>query len=264
MDILQEVTHSLQLIDELLFSIYKKNKEDLVKLQNKLPDIEHKHLKYLTAVYKKLNSDDEYSLSEKGLSSFRNSTQHLLHHLRVKEKEAQHSELKNSTKDSRLLSYKSFLLNHKLQLTFFETATLIAILIGGLFISLIATLAVFTKTDQNYLVIFSEIIFLLLLYAFVFHSENDLNNELRFRLGHTALLLWRVLCTFFAIALIPMIIVKYKPFWLDDILIVLYLSLPVLVIYYFSKGEDWLAEALELTQEKSNNVEAVHDVKVEK
>ena len=265
MEILQEVTHSMQLIDELLFNNFGVNKDETAKLEKKLDDDEFQHLKHLISVYKRLHNDDEYSLSEKGLATFRNSTQRLLHHLRTIEENKQELQLrlKGTAEASRILNYKSFLINHKSQLSFLETSALIAMLIVGLFVSLITTLAIFVTTDENYLIIFSEIIFLLFLYSLTFHNDSELNTELRFRFGHSAHLLWKVLLISTPLTILAFIIGKYKHFWLDDMLIIVHFSLSILIIYKFSKATDWLKETLEIDKKETESVQSTQEPKAE-
>ena len=82
MDILQEVTTSQTLIDELLLNLYQLQPGEENKLKEELPAEEFKKLSYIVETYNKLMNDDEYSLSEKGLVTFRTESQSLLFYLR--------------------------------------------------------------------------------------------------------------------------------------------------------------------------------------
>lgn len=253
MDIMQEVTKSLTLIDELLLNLYQLNPGDENKLKKELPEEEFKKLNYVISTYNKLMDDDEYSLSEKGLIRFRIESQALLYYLREEYKiiQQEHSTAKEG---NRLFSYKTHVLTWKTPVTgliaLFHTLALIIATLA----CLLSILTAYKLTDSNNLILVSSIIAFFLLWLSVPSAITEAYGKSpskKFTTVATSLLLWKSLFKLSPYIIIGLALFKYNKYWKDDILIVLIIGLPICILLVLIKCNQWLTEANTLESEHS-------------
>ena len=243
MDILQEVTQSLKLIDELLLEAYQLPPTEYEKAEGKLPAEEYKRLMYVVNTRNKLQDDDEYSLSEKGLEAFRAQSQSLLLYLRtaLKEKEERN---KLIFKKSRLFNYKTHIQKWDEKISW-ATATMQGmflmtglLLLGGL------TLFAYLLTDTNNIVLVATVIFLVIL---IKPLPEELTNSLgdkklskAFLLGNASLLLWRTLLYQIPLMLIGFCVYKYNHYWQDDMILLYFITLTLPIFISLASAGNWL------------------------
>ncbi len=127
MDVIQEVNLSVEGIDTLLLDLYDINRDSINDRKLPIPKKEYNFLKNIISVHEKLNSDDLFSLSDKGLESFRNSVVHLMLYLK-KKKEKRESELEKAMNGSKIINFKSYLINNKDKLKWYETLSFITLI----------------------------------------------------------------------------------------------------------------------------------------
>jgi hypothetical protein len=257
MDVLQEVNQSKKIIDDLLFQLFSFQDDDYSPIQDELPDIEFKRLMYAVSTYQKLAKDDDYSLSEKGVVTFRKESQSLLYFLRIKLKEKE-DKAKLAVNGSRLFSYKINLLNWDKKVKW-PVAILhgMFFVIGLVLISLLTFFAYF-RTDENNIIIVSIIIYLI----FMATSIPDLlisaldgeKVSKRFRIGNAALLLWRTLVHHIPLIVIGFGLYKYNHYWQDDIIVMLFISFPISLLLSSEAADGWFSQLSEL---KTNTPDGV-------
>ena len=243
MDILQEVSQSLKLIDGLLFDIYQVPPTEYKKAESKLPTEEYKRLIHVVNTRNKLQDDDEYSLSAKGLEVFRAQSQTLLFYLRttLKEKEEQK---KLIIKKSRLFSYKAHIQRWVERMPWPTAIMQVVFLIAGLFVLASLTLFAYVLTDTNNIILVATAIFLLILIKPIpeelTQSLGDKNLSKSFILGNASLLLWRTLLYQIPLMLIGFCVYKYNPYWQDDMILLYFITLTLPIFISLASAGSWV------------------------
>lgn len=253
MDILQEVTKSQTLIDELLLNLYQLQPGEENRLEEELPEEEFKKLSYVVGTYNKLLDDDEYSLSEKGLVTFRTESQALLHYLRYEYKALQQTHTL-AKEGNRLFNHKTHILTWQTPVTwptviFHSLALTIALIFCVLSIFLI-----YKVTDSNNLILISGFISFIFLFGAIpsqIEEKNRKSPSIKFTIVATSFLLWKSLFKILPYIGISVILAKFKPYWKDDILILLTIGLPIALVMTMTKCDKWLTTADKLEGEST-------------
>lgn len=248
MDILQEVTKSQTLIDELLLNLYQLQPGEEDRLEEELPEEEFKKLSYVVGTYNKLLDDDEYSLSEKGLVTFRTESQALLHYLRSEYQELQqtHSLAKQG---NRIFNHKTHILIWQTPVTWPTTIFHTLALATALIFCALSVLVIYKITDSNNLILIAGFISFLFLLGTLPRQIEELNGKspsIQFTIVTTSFLLWKSLFKILPYIGISVILAKFKPYWKDDILILLTIGLPIAMVMTWAKCDKWLTDANKL------------------
>lgn len=245
MDIIQEVTATQTLIAELLLNLYQLTPAEENRIKEELPTDEFKKLSYVLETHNKLMNDDEYSLSEKGLITFRTESQSLLHYLRSEYQTIQkaHSTAKAGNP---LFNQKTHILNWQTPVTwsaaiFHTFALTIAILFCFLCILLI-----YKITDSNNLILVAGAFALLALFLAVpvkITEQNGKSPSIKFTVISASFLLWNSLFKLLPFIGISIVLAIFKKYWIDDILIILTIGLPTAIVITAAKCNMWLEDA---------------------
>lgn len=245
MDILREVTQAQGHIDELLNKLFKLEPGEEDKLQEVLPSKQYQQLLYTVDIYNKLQDNDDFSLSGKGLAKYQAESQSLIEYLKDTLRALEQS-YQDAKKGNRLFNYKVHILTWRTPTTwpvaaFHSLTLLLAIMICGITIT-----AIYFISDHNNLVIFAALIAALILFSPVPEpiSKNDtIPVGTKFKIVCSSFLIWKSLFNLFLPILIGQALIKYNNFWRDDILIILTIALPVIMIIIYIRSQVWLEEA---------------------
>ncbi len=240
MDILQEVTHSKTLIDELLNELSSFNPRKKGKPPELLPDEMRLKLNYVIETHKKLMENDDFSLSEKGVTVFREESQSLLYYLR---NECQSLKLSHEAdkKGSRLFNHKKHILTWQEPIVwkavFFHSAFLI---IAILFLAT-WSLSAFITSDNNSLILMSSLASLIFIFSPNSSIKNKLDVSKKFTIISANFLFWKSIFRVSPIIFICIAITMYNNFWKDDALIIFSAAFPISILYTRNKCKYWLA-----------------------
>lgn len=245
MDILQEVTKSQTLIDELLLNLYQLQPGEENRLEEELPEEEFKKLSYVVGTYNKLLDDDEYSLSEKGLVAFRTESQSLLQYLRDEYNTLQQTHTL-AKEGNRLFNHKTHILNWQAPVTWPITIFHTLALASALVLCALSLFVIYKATDSNNLILISGFISFIFLFGAIpsqIEEQNGKSPSIKFTIVTTSFMLWKSLFKILPYIGISVILAKFKPYWKDDILILLTIGLPVAIAMTSAKCDKWLTTA---------------------
>lgn len=239
MDILQEVTHSKTIIDELLHDLSSYSPRKQGTLSELLPDEMSLKLNYVDGTHKKLLENEDFSLSEKGLTIFREESQSLLYYLR---NECQSLQLSHaaSKKGNRLFNYKNHILTWEEPIGWTAVLLHSAFLIIAILLLAAWTLLAFGISEQNNLILLSSLISIIFIYSPNPTIIKESGISKKFTLISANFLFWKSLFRAFPIIAICIAITTYNNFWKDDALIIFSVALPISILYTRNKCKYWL------------------------
>lgn len=248
MDILQEVTKSQSLIDELLLNLYELQPGEESKLEEELPKEEFKKLSYVVGTYNKLLDDDEYSLSEKGLITFRTESQSLIQYLKDEYNALQQTHTL-AKEGNRLFNHKTHILNWQAPVTWPIAIFHILALAAAIILCALSIFIIYKATDSNNLILLSGFISFTSLFGALpsqIEKQNGKSPSIQFTIVTASFLLWKSLFRILPYIGISVILANFKPYWKDDILILLTVGFPIAMIMTWSKCDKWLTDANKL------------------
>ncbi len=255
MDILEEVAQVQNAIDELLYNLYQITSCDETKLADSLPETELHKLRYLRDTHDKLK-DDDFSLSEKGLANYRAESQSLIGFLELKSQKQSEAHAKDK-QGNRLFNYKAHILNWYTPISWpiliFHSMSLVLGACTYIFIFIV----LYKATDENYLIALAGFISYILLqtsFSTSIQNDNYPPTGKTFSIVATSFLLWKSLINLLPFAAIGIVIVKYKSYWADDIILILAFGLPLIMYFTLEKSHKWLEQA-PLSKENTSNIE---------
>ncbi|MCZ2722361.1 hypothetical protein O1D97_12170 [Marinomonas sp. 15G1-11] len=240
MDILQEVTQSKTLIDELLHNLNLLSSDGEGKISEALPDEMCLKRNYVEETHKKLLENDDFSLSEKGLNTFREESQSLLYYLRDQHQKRELSDVA-SKKNNRLFNYK----NHVL--TWEEPIGWTALLFHGIFLivaillSAAWTLLAFDISDKNSLILVSSLVPIIFILSPNPPAIKELGIKKKFTLISANFLFWKSLFRTIPIMIICIAIAIKNHYWKDDALIIFSVVLSISILFTRNRSQYWLA-----------------------
>jgi hypothetical protein len=258
MDIIQEVTTTQTLVAELLLNLYHLQPDEEDKLKDELPTDEFKKLSYVLETHNKLMNDDEYSLSEKGLITFRTESQSLLHYLRSEYQAIQeaHSTAKAGNP---LFNQKTHILNWQTPVTWSAVILHTFALAIAVLICFLCILLIYKITDFNNLVLVTGVVAFFTLFLAVpkqITEKNGKSPSIKFTIVSTSFLLWKSLFILIPFVGISIILVIFKKYWIDDILIILTIGLPIAIAITATKCNMWLEDAQKIENKSPITEEA--------
>lgn len=245
MDILQEVTQVQSQIDELLNKLFQLEPGEEHKLQEALPSEQYHQLLYTVDTYNKLQGNDDFSLSEKGLAKYQAESQSLIEYLKDTLQALEQSCL-DTKRGNRLFNHKVHILTWRTPTTwpvaaFHGLTLLLAIIICKLVIT-----EVYLTSDQNNLVLFAVLITVLVLSSPVpgpISEQDTIPVSMKFKIVCSSFLIWKSLFNLFLPILIGLALTNYNSYWRDDISIILTIAFPVVMIFVYARSQEWLEEA---------------------
>lgn len=238
MDIIQEVNFSVEAIDTLLHDLYDINRKSTNDFKLPIPKKEYNLLTKIIAVHEKLNSDDLFSLSDKGLESFRDSVVNLMHFLKTK-KEKRESDLENAINGSKIFNFKSYLINKEDKLKWYEVISFITLLILALIFIIGASYAAFIVTDNNYIIMMTGILYITIIFNKVLIGGSS-KQSIKQTIGYSSHLLWKTIGSFTPLILLALLLGNSYKYFLDDVIVLIYIALPFYAYILKSKSEVWL------------------------
>lgn len=238
MDILQEVTQSQILIDELLHDLYSYSPGEEKKLEV-LPDEIHLKLNYIADTHKKLLENGDFSLSEKGLNTFREESQSLLYYLRSEYQALQlsHSAAKNG---SRLFNYKTHILTWQEPIAWTTALLHSTFLIIAILLLAAWTLLAFITSEGNNLILLSSLVSIAFILSPNPRTIKKSGISRKFTLISSNFLFWRSLFQALPVIIICIATTIYNKLWQDDALIIFSIALPISILYTRNKCKYWL------------------------
>ncbi|MEL0623970.1 hypothetical protein V6238_12795 [Marinomonas arenicola] len=239
MDILQEVIHSKTLIDELLHDLSSYNARKKGEPSELLPDEMSLKLDYVMNTHKKLLENDDFSLSAKGVTIFREESQSLLYYLRNEYQSLQLSHAA-SKKGNRLFNYKNHILTWEEPIRWTAVLLHSAFLIIAILLLAAWSLLAFNISDKNNLILLSSLISVI----FIFSPNPPIIKESgiskKFTLISASFLFWKSIFRALPIIAICITIAIYNNFWRDDALIIFSVAFIISILYTRNKCKYWL------------------------
>lgn len=252
MEILEEITQTQSIINELLDNLYPASSEEKPPLEKYLPSKELHKLNYLVGTHKKLQEDEHYSLSDKGLENYREESKSLIAFLEpiVQKRDSDYIAAKNG---NRLFNYKTHILNWKDPVTW-PTVTFHSLALAlGACGAAIVFLALYRITDSNNLIFIAILFSAIMLYSSVPDKITDTIEEPvsnKFAIVSANFLLWKSAYKLLPFVIAGVGIVKLKAYWADDIILILSFGLPLAMLLTCMKCEDWLEDAYNIENNK--------------
>lgn len=258
MDILQEVAASQHLINELLFNLYQLQPNEENRLKEELPTVEFKKLSYVLETHNKLMSDDEYSLSEKGLITFRTESQSLLHYLRSEYQAIQEAH-STAIAGNPLFNQKTHILNWQTPVTWSAAILHTFTLTIAALACFLSILLIYKITDSNNIVLVTGIVAIFTLFLAIpeqITEQHGKSPSIKFTIVYTSFLLWKSLFKLLPFIGISIVLATFKKYWIDDILIILTIGLPTSILITAAKCNKWLEDAQKLENKSPITEEA--------